>query len=55
MQSVGGQVDKLKVYLDRDPDGIEHVFAPLAVVTTVGSSVGPKSLQRAIKTLWDPV
>jgi Family of unknown function (DUF6519) len=55
LQSVDGQVDKLKVYLDRDPDGIEHVFAPLAVVTTVGSSVGPKSLQRAIKTLWDPV
>ena len=55
LQSVDGQADKVKFYLDRDPDGIEHVFAPLAVVTTVGSGVGPKSLQRMINTLWTAV
>lgn len=56
MQAVAGQPGLTKVYQDREPDGVEHVYAPLAVGTFKTEAMAvPTSLQRRIKVLWDPV
>jgi hypothetical protein len=48
-KTVSGQ--EVKEYLAREPDGVEHVYAPLAIVsTTAAGSV--TSLQRKINVLW---
>jgi hypothetical protein len=51
-QMVDGRAQK--TYLDRTPDGAEHVYAPLAV-GTLGSSAKVTSLQRQINPLSSPV
>jgi hypothetical protein len=49
----GGRLEK--TYLDRPPDGVEHVYAPLAIGTLEGATAGVKSLQRMINELSTPV
>lgn len=51
-QTVDGRAQK--VYLDRPPDGDEHIYAPLAV-GTLGASPRLTSLQRQIIPLSAPV
>jgi Family of unknown function (DUF6519) len=51
IQLVGGEPQK--VYLDRPPDGPEHVYAPLGVGTLNGPAVD--SMQRKINQLWTAV
>jgi len=40
-----------KAYLAQEPDGVEHAYAPLALVAP---GAAPESFQRKIKPLWSP-
>lgn len=55
MQAMVGQ-PSIKVYQDKEPDGVEHVYAPLALATFKNEGMDtPKSLQRKIAPLWTKV
>ena len=56
LQAVAGPPAKVKVYQPREPDGVEHVYAPLAIGTFRNSGMTtPTSLQRKINVLTSPV